>query len=188
MTESTEPSIEAPAPEVAPVEEPPPPDPRVVAFRKTAQQATWLLVLLVALVGIAGLLRGGRVDLAEGRRTRTSSTLYPCSPARMDCGGFRTAILFHTREEESPWFEVDLEVPTTFSSVDVRNRSDCCQDRAIPLVLEMSDDRRSWTELARRDETFSLWSPAFSSVTARYVRLRVLKRTYLHLEAVNVRP
>ena len=100
----------------------------------------------------------------------------------------RTSIFFHTREEEQPWVEMDLDAPTKFSSVSVRNRTDSLQERAVPLVLEVSDDRQSWRQLAQRQDFFNVWTPSFDAVSARYVRLRATRKTFLHLEAVQVHP
>lgn len=127
-------------------------------------------------------------NLAEGKPWRTSSSALSCVPAEHNCGGTKTDILFHTQEEESPWFEIDLGAATSISAATVRNRTDCCQDRAIPLVLEVSDDTTTWREVARRDAAFVTWNADFPTQTTRYVRARGLKRTILHLDGVLVHP
>jgi hypothetical protein len=130
-----------------------------------------------------------RGDLARGKPWQTSSEWARCVPAEHTCGGTSdTDILFHTREEQSPWFEVDLGKPLEFTKVYVRNREDCCQDRAVPLVVEVSSDRRHWKEVARRNGVFKTWTAKFSSQTARWVRLRVDAKTMFHLEIVRVFP
>lgn len=96
-------------------------------------------------------------------------------------------IFFHTNEEDSPWVQYDLGEPKTFHEVEVQNRLDCCGDRAVPLVVEVSDDEKSWTQVARMDEPFARWVPTFPPRRARYVRLRVARRSILHLEAVAIR-
>ena len=60
--------------------------------------------------------------------------------------------------------------------------------RAIPLVLEVSDDGKAFREVARRTEEFSAWAPSFPPQTARYFRVRVDRVSTLHLEAVRVHP
>jgi hypothetical protein len=82
---------------------------------------------------------------------------------------------------------VDLGDPKRFTRVDVQNRLDCCRERAIPLVVEVSDDEASWTEVARKDEPFAHWTAHFAMRQARYVRLRVARKSYLHLEAIAIR-
>ena len=98
----------------------------------------------------------------------------------------RSKIFFHTNEDAQPWVEFDLLAPTAFSEVYVRNRTDSVPDRAVPLVIEVSDDETNWRAVARRDDTFRTWTASFPTLTARYVRLRVDRRSYLHLEIVEV--
>lgn len=148
------------------------------------------LALLVAAVwgAVVGVQRSMlKPDLAAGKPWRASSSLETCRPQDHYCAQAHTDIFFHTVEEVEPWVELDLRKPTTFSVVDVTNRSDCCPDRAVPLAVEVSNDQTSWREVARRADTFSEWRAKFKPQTARYVRLRALRRTLLHLEKVAVR-
>jgi F5/8 type C domain len=126
-------------------------------------------------------------DLATGKPWRASSTYETCKPLEHSCGSARTDIFFHTVDEQEPWVEIDLGAPTSFAVVDVTNRSDCCPDRAVPLVIEVSNDQQKWREVARRTDTFAEWRAKFKPQKARYVRLRSLRRTLLHLEKVAVR-
>lgn len=149
----------------------------------------WLLLAFggaFAFVAMTGRLWQGR-DLAEGRPWRISSTLLECHPQRSECGGQTTDILFHTAEEKGPWFEIDLGAARKFALIEVENRKDCCADRAVPLVLEVSDDRARWREVARRGDPFESWRARFEPVSARFVRARVGRRSVLHLERVSVR-
>jgi hypothetical protein len=155
-----------------------------------AVRAFGLLALLLAVVGgaVTGIQRAMmKPDLAAGKPWRASSSLDTCKPLEHSCTSTRTDIFFHTVEEAEPWLEIDLGRPTGFSVVEVTNRSDCCPDRAVPLAIEVSNDRTTWREVARRKETFSEWRAKFKSQQARYVRLRALRRTLLHLEKVAVR-
>jgi hypothetical protein len=149
------------------------------------------LVGLLAVVITSGMLLLKHLshtpDLAAGKKWRTSSTTPECNVAERTCNGESTKMLFHTRDEDRPWFEIDLGSPTAFSEVDIENRSDCCADRAIPLAIQVSDDRTSWKEVARRTDSFSTWRAKFAKQTARYVRLEAQRRTILHLENVEVR-
>jgi hypothetical protein len=152
-----------------------------LALRKLqVHRALRLVLALVALMP-------EKPDLAKGKRWTTSSMLYPCHPEQAECGGVKTRIFFHTREESNPWIEYDLGAPTQFSSMTIRNRSDY-GERAIPLVLEVSNDRATYRQIARQDAVFSVWKPTFAPQTARYVRLRVPRRTFLHLEGVQIHP
>jgi hypothetical protein len=68
----------------------------------------------------------------------------------------------------------------------IQNRQDGEADRAVPLIIEVGDDGTHFRQIARRDTEFSAWKPSFPTVTARYVRLRVPRRSMLHLEEVAV--
>lgn len=145
-----------------------------------------LVVLIPALIAVA--LWPRQVDLARGVPWHTSSVGAECHPDKSECGGGRTDILFHTRLEQDPWFEYDFGTPVAFSALTVLNRSDCCQDRAVPLIAEVSNDDQSFKEIARHDAAFDVWKPKFATQHARYLRLRVARDSILHLEAVKVHP
>jgi hypothetical protein len=142
------------------------------------------LLLLAAASAVRAALR--KPDLAKNKAWRTSSTYVKCAPAKHDCGGAHTDIFFHTLEDTSPWIEFDLGAPTTFSSLSIKNRVDCCDDRAVPLVVEVGNDAKNWVEVARRTQTFETWQPSFAPQSARYVRLRVARKSVLHLERVAI--
>ena len=147
-----------------------------------------IVVLLVIAVSLWGLRQRHRApDLAAGRPWRTSSVYRGFSPQSRVVDGNATSLAFHTDEEESPWWEVDLETDRPIREVDVTNRGDGFGDRAIPLVIELSRDHTEWSEVGRRTTTFAQWDQNVGGQLARYVRLRALKRTWLHLEGVAVR-
>jgi hypothetical protein len=120
-------------------------------------------------------------DLAAGKPWRASSAA-PGVPKASD-----HEYLFHTQDEENPWFEIDLKAPTRFAKVEVTNRRDCCPERAAPAIIEVSDDQQRWKEVSRRSDSYSKWTAKFAPVTARYVRVRVPRRSTLHLASVAVR-
>jgi hypothetical protein len=127
-------------------------------------------------------------DLAAGRPWRASSAAEGFPPAgrvgTRPKSGYE--MMFHTNNDPSPWVEIDLERPTSVHRVAVTNRPDCCQDRAVPLIVELSDDAQNWVEVDRRPTEFKEWTASFNKRTARYVRLRVAKAGPLHLANVSV--
>jgi len=129
-----------------------------------------------------------KVDLAKGATFRISSSQWECRPEKRECGGAKTSIFFHTYNEQNPWLEYDFGRPVSFSSLTIENRDDCCGDRALPLVVEVSNDGKTFKEVIRRDGAFGTWNPSFSPQLARYLRLRVARESILHLEAVKVHP
>ena len=90
--------------------------------------------------------------------------------------------------DHNPWIEFDLGALQRVSMVRVENRQDCCGERAVPLAVEVSRDHRRWQSVARRDAVFSTWDAAFDSVETRWIRLRVLKPSTLHLHSVGIYP
>lgn len=163
------------------------------ALRRVLVQR-WLRSTSVALLLLGGALATKATvdrldappDLALRKPWRASSKLADCEPENMRCANKRTAIFFHTLEQNDPWLEIDLGAPRRFAAVEVDNRDDCCPDRAIPLIFEVSDNQRVWKKIARRDEPFRSLRQEFSPVTARYLRLRVPRRVAFHLERVGV--
>ena len=81
---------------------------------------------------------------------------------------------------------MDLGSDAEISTVRIQNRRDCCSERAVPLVIELSHDGESWQQVSRREEPFDEWRASFEPKTARYVRMRVERRSVLHFEHVSV--
>ena len=141
------------------------------------------VVLIALVVGLRALTTGA--NLAEGKGFRTSSVWSGWAACQAD--GSCSDVIFHTDDQSNPWVEYDLGSPKKVKRVEVKNREECCKDRAVPLVVEVSNDRNNWTEVARRDTEFSTWTAKFSAKTVRYVRLRVPRTTTFHLREVVVR-
>jgi hypothetical protein len=132
--------------------------------------------LLFAGYGVHAVFRGP--NLVARKPFRTSSS-YPWCP----CQG----LLFHTNEENNPWVEFDLGAVKPIKRLEIENRQECCQERAAPLVAEVSTDRAQWTQVARREKEFDSWTAEFAPRKGRYLRLRVPRTTQFHLHEVAVR-
>jgi hypothetical protein len=130
---------------------------------------------------VANQLFGPR-NIAAGRPWRTSSAYSGFVAGEHRVDGNQSSIFFHTDQDVAPWVEFDLGAPHPVKGLKVVNRSDCCSERAIPLVFEVSNDQNQWREIARRPQTFSIWQQSFEPTPARYLRLRADRRTWLHLE------
>ena len=164
-------------------------DPIVTALAQRWLRIGIVLLLVAGLIAFAALAyehaRRGP-DLAAGKSWRASSQAHKCRPRQTKCGGVTTSIFFHTRQERKPWVEIDLGKPMTFARFEVENRDDCCRERAVPLLFEVSEDRKRWVRLAHRRSSFRIWKLTFDPVRARYIRLRVDRRSILHLVRVSV--
>jgi hypothetical protein len=142
--------------------------------------------ILASLCAVVLLAYGVRVialgpDLAEGKPFRTSSIWAGC-PADPNC----VPLAFCTDSQTDPWATLDLGKPTTFHRIEVSNRTDCCGERAVPLIVEASTDDVHYREVARRSEEFSSWTIK-ARLTARYLRFKVPRTTVFHLKKVAVR-
>jgi len=166
------------------------------AVRKVLQQRAWrsgLILLVLALLSVCLVWlrreRELRSDLAPTAAWRTSSKIEGSgcvSPAQKcaESPGF----FFHTLEEKEPWIEFDLHGEHEISALQIENRPDCCPDRSFPLIVETSEDHKQWKSVAQQDNDFKTWRATFSTVKARWVRLRVNKVAYLHLNRVRIFP
>jgi hypothetical protein len=160
--------------------------PRVVKIGMTIFALSVLLT--GTLVGIKmGVERSMQAsNIARGKPWRASSQSGECSIEKHTCGGGRLPVFFHTNQEQDPWVEIDLGMARIVAVIAVTNREDCCQDEAVPLVLEVSNDRFAWRQVARQDRSFDEWRTRFAPVKARYVRARVARLSKLHLERISV--
>jgi hypothetical protein len=131
------------------------------------------------------------VNIALGKPVRVSS--YKQTPPdghELVDGrpGFTFAV--ETNVEPSPSVVVDLLGEHAIERIVIHNRADGWWDDCLPLVVELSRDDKTYTELARRDAHFGLDTPPWvvqaSGRMARFVRLRVARRSYLALGRVEI--
>lgn len=138
-------------------------------------------VLVGAWVGVRSLLIGP--NLIANRPFQTSSALELCAH-KGACGD----LLFHTQQQDNPWAEFDIGSVKPVHRVELTNRSDCCAERIAGVVVELSIDHQTWTEVARNEQVFARWTPTFTTRPARYVRVRLPRpNIMLHLDDVAVR-
>lgn len=124
-------------------------------------------------------------DLARGR-SWTASSIAEGAAKSGRLGDGKAKYFFHTKKEQGPSLEIDLERIKKIQRVVITNREDCCQPRALPLVVESSEDRKHWKPLARRERPFDRWEASFGSTRARFLRLSVGRESWLHLKDVAV--
>jgi hypothetical protein len=151
-----------------------------------------LLLLGVATLGTQHLLLvQARVrDLALGASFTTSSryAVGGCQSPKQVCGGGEH-YFFHTNQEDDPSVTFDLGKERRISGVEIDNRLDCCTERAVPLAVAVSSDRKTWREVARTTKDFATWRESFDAVRARYVKVHVpAPNSILHLSRVRIFP
>jgi hypothetical protein len=126
-------------------------------------------------------------NLARSTRVEVSS-LAPESPGEGSrlVDGDRTEIGLRTDHEGQPWVALDLGAVIALREVVVHNRKDCCQDVAVPLIVETSEDGRRFKELSTRKHEFAVWAVDGGRRKARHVRVRAKRKTELVLSEVEI--
>ena len=144
-------------------------------------------------------------NLAMGRMTSQSSTIpgYPTAVASSAVdgntdGNFNDGSVTATNADASAWWQVDLGVSATVSSVVVWNRTDCCSSRLNDYWVFISNTpflaTDTPTSLQSRAGTFashqtSAPNPSTSipaNVQGRYVRVQLTGTNNLSLAEVQV--
>jgi hypothetical protein len=149
------------------------------------------VVLILLYVGWLGVRhRVMPINIALGKPVRVSSYKQkPPDGHELVDGrpGFTFAV--ETNVEESPSVVIDLLSEHAIDRIVIHNRADGWWDDCLPLVVELSRDDRTYTELARRVTYFGFdtpWVVQASGRMARFVRIRVARRSYLALGRVEI--
>jgi hypothetical protein len=156
-------------------------------WRRVAVLATGFALLagLTALI-VSLMAPPARADIAANKPWRASSAYSGYVASGVKPVVPEAPAFFCTNEDNEAWWLVDLQAPTRVDAATIVNRADCCLERATPLVLEVSLNNQTWREVSRRTELFRTWNPTFAPVSARYVRLRALRKTFLHMKDVRL--
>jgi hypothetical protein len=93
--------------------------------------------------------------------------------------------MFHTDEQEAPSITFELGRPMDVARLVIVNRKDCCQERAIPMIVEASVNGEDWQQVAERKDAFNEWTAMLGPTKASHLRLRVLNKTFFHLSEVH---
>jgi hypothetical protein len=130
------------------------------------------------------------VDIAKNKPVMCSS-LEPALPDAQGLvdGVVGTSFGVHTKNEESPHVVIDLLDKYRVETVKVHNRADGWFDDCLPLVVEVSVDGQTYSELAKREDHFDAdppWIVDGHFEPARYVRLRLPRKGYIALSEVEV--
>lgn len=122
-------------------------------------------------------------DYDWGGRGRTDAANAFNDDGRRDFG-------FHTREDDHPWWEVELEELYNLHCIVLVNRRKHCQEKSITLTVEVSANKTGdeWvtvhTGLISWDGALTV--PLMGQVQAWRVRLSLREKRMFHLAAVEV--
>jgi F5/8 type C domain len=153
--------------------------------------ARWLRRALVGVLAlaVAWSLYGvfGRKNLARNAAViTTSAEARVRANPRALVDGDRKNLGFHTQKGRDQAATIDLGTIRTIRSVEIYNRFDCCQTRALPLLVEVSTDGAAFEAIARRTETFTLWKVSLAAKPVRFLRLTDEGNNFFHLAEVEV--
>jgi hypothetical protein len=114
-----------------------------------------------------------------------ASSAFPGHP-RAGVGPWSEGPFFvHTASEAHPWVAITLPRVARLRKIRIENRSDCCQEREIPLNVEIDDAGGSL--ICQRHAPFSTWTcyPK-QPVRASTIRISLPAGGMLHLRKVAV--
>ncbi len=140
------------------------------------------------------LVEDTRLNLALEKAATMSSLNGSEASVGTDGNANGGSNFFHTGIEDQPWWQVDLGAVHQVSGFEIHNRSDCCMERADSLTVQLSTDGKTWTKVYSHDkkpfgsETSQIPPLKINtkSAPARFVRIQLAERNYLHLSEVRV--
>lgn len=148
------------------------------------------LAAVIVLVAASAALLLPRLYIKPGWTRyawRTSSAFTGFARAGTLGAPLKDGLLLHTNLEREPWVVIDMNEVRSIREVIVENRRDCCFERALPLVVELSSDGRKFSLAGWKKTVFAEWTLSFEPREARYVRLRSEAETHLHLTRIAIR-
>jgi hypothetical protein len=155
-----------------------------------AQRIVAVGVIVIAVLAQVWACATRPLNLALHREVHASSeALSTTATGAVDGIRYGAQLGFHSAEQDEPWLSVDLGRQVAINRVAAYGRSDCCFDQSIPLAFEVSDDGTAYRTVARREEPFSQpdpWILKPRGLTARFVRFRTLRHSFLVLSEVEV--
>jgi hypothetical protein len=164
-------------------------------LRFLADKPAWLSKrwFLVAALGLLGLLvvfvprLFGKPSWADYKWHASSTFSDYAISGTLGASAGAEGAFFHTNSQQGPWLLIDMNEPRSIREIEVKNRTDCCFERALPLIAEVSMDGKSFSLVGFRDKVFAEWKVRFEPRVARYVRLRADANTFLHFSGVTIR-
>jgi len=148
--------------------------------------ATTALVIVLAACALSPAFRARLFprDLAAGRPWTASNADFgmPASGIGPSSEGNS---FFHTTTMRNPYVEIDLGDEHVVRGVSIENRPDCCQERALPLNVEIWDGQ-NWQLIAQRRAAFSVWKYDVGPVRTKKMRFLHPGTDYFHLKRISI--
>jgi hypothetical protein len=106
---------------------------------------------------------------------------------RLLVDGDKLGLGFHSTYRRDPYATIDLGKVHRVSRIEIFNRPDCCQERAVPLDVQLSVDGKNFSTIRREKHSFfELTVRTKLPTPARYVRLQHVGTEHFHLSEVEV--
>lgn len=134
-------------------------------------------------------------NLAQGKRAYQSSTAYGGNANRAVDGNtdgrWPKKSVTHTRNEQNPWWEVDLGAEYDITKIEIWNRTDCCKERLNNYnVLIKKGVSDAGVKFNGSTITYQSGENSKRTVTGnkkgRYVRIQKEDKNFLSLAEVRV--
>lgn len=144
-------------------------------------------VVAVLFVGVGLRVALAPKNLARGKPVAMDgyTAQFPHPPEGL-VDGDQLNVGFHSDRRMNPTVTIDLGSVQSISRIEVFNRPDCCQERSVPINVQVSVDGNEYVTLRREEHTFYHMTVRFGSRPARYVRLLRNGREFFHLSEVEV--
>jgi hypothetical protein len=180
-------------------------DPGVVArtLLREARRPYWSLAAIIARVSVlaaAGLF--ALALLASAASPTARAWLFPPDLGALATWNASSAFagasltgkstrgdgpfFMHTEFQERPWLAIKLPKVAKVREIEIWNRSDCCQERTMPLNV-LVPEGEGWRLLCQRRSPFSRWAchPKTRPVTDT-IRIEIPQHGGLHLKRVAI--
>jgi hypothetical protein len=154
-----------------------------------SRRALWVVLGVVVLTAAAVTLATLSLRRPWERYTWASSSSWGGSPRVGTLGDhdWMYDLVFHTDEQQNPWVIVDLLAQRLVEKVTIVNRLDCCQERGLPLEIDLAGPDGKFSQIALRTTQFDVWEATFPRQRARFLRLQANSKTVLHFRDVEIR-
>ncbi|MDQ5986132.1 MAG: hypothetical protein CSYNP_01851 [Syntrophus sp. SKADARSKE-3] len=96
-------------------------------------------------------------------------------------------LIVHTSADNPPWWQVDLQNVYALTELKLYNRIACCGEKMRTVQVHLSRDGEKWERVYQHDgSNFKILTVNLKGKKARYVKLQLAERVYLHFQECEV--